>query len=97
MGQGTRGRMRKAGRTKRKSLPESMVEAYRQPQFEQRVKRGVVSGAEPVTCEVCGKPSEGWLIEDGKRTWYHFNRLFNCVQRFEHMPASGPQASTGPV
>jgi hypothetical protein len=87
------GRARRS-KKKRKSLSEGMVAAYQKPQFEKRVKRGVVAGAEPVTCEVCSKPSEGWFIEGGRRTWYHFGRLFNCVQRFEHVPASGPQAST---
>lgn len=54
---------------------------------ESAIRRGVVPGAEPEQCPVCKTPSEGWHIEGGKRTWYHFRRIANCAERYAHMPS----------
>jgi hypothetical protein len=56
---------------------------------EAQIRSGVVPGAEAETCAVCSCPSEGWYIEGGKRTWYHFGRAFNCAERYAHV-AAGP-------
>ena len=50
-------------------------------------RRGVVEGAEPVLCPVRLCASEGWAISNGKRTWYHFGRIANCVERVADLPS----------
>jgi hypothetical protein len=97
--------MAQAGRTRgrngrrKKGVSDGMVSARSRSQIEARVKRGVVEGAEPELCPVCGVNSEGWYIEGGKRTWYHFGRTFPCVEKVGHIAASaeGAPGAGGPV
>lgn len=58
-------------------------------------RRGVVPGAEAEQCPVCITPSEGWYIEGGKRTWYHFGRSFPCVENYAHIAAAGGGDAAG--
>jgi hypothetical protein len=60
---------------------------------EARIRRGVVEGAEAEICPVCGMPSEGWAIPQtgGKKTWYHFGRKINCVERMGHVDSGLPR------
>jgi hypothetical protein len=60
---------------------------------EARIRRGVVEGAEAEICTVCGMPSEGWAIPQtgGKKTWYHFGRKINCVERIGHVDSGQPR------
>lgn len=64
---------------------------------EAAIRRGVVPGAEPEVCPVCGANSEGWYIEGGKRTWYHFGRSFNCVEKVDHIEADAKDGFRGAV
>jgi hypothetical protein len=78
------GRTRKLRKTRGK-LPQTVLAKREVENFHAAIKRGVVEGASAVDCEVCGKPSEGWAIEAGKQTWYHFSRLFNCTRKVGHV------------
>jgi hypothetical protein len=57
---------------------------------EAQIRKGVVKGAKAVECEVCGTPSEGWAVTDGKLTYYHFKRVANCVRRTSNIPTGLP-------
>lgn len=86
------GRGRKARKVKRQPS-EAMVLDRTRSQVEARVRRGVVPGAEPEVCPVCGLNSEGWHVPQagGKREWYHFGRNFNCVERTGHVDSGKPR------
>ena len=91
--------MGQAGRTRgkngrRKSVSDGMVSARMRSALEARVREGVVPGAEAgkELCPVCEQWSEGWAIEGGRRTWYHFGRAFNCTERMEHIAADNDNA-----
>jgi len=88
------GRSRRMRKTRR-GPSEGMVSAYTRTHTEATIRKGVVPGAEPEVCPVCGANSEGWYIEGGKRTWYHFARSFPCVQKVNHIEAEGE--NRGPV
>ena len=88
------GRSRRMRKT-RKALPQGAVASAARTAVEAQIRRGVVPGAEPEVCPVCGANSEGWYIEGGKRTWYHFARSFPCVQKVNHIEAEGE--NRGPV
>lgn len=90
------GRSRKLRKT-RKALPQGAVDAATQTGFAARCRRGVVPGAEPEVCPVCGANSEGWYIEGGKRTWYHFGRSFPCVEKVGHIEADAKDGFRGAV
>lgn len=85
----------KNGRRKTRALPQGAVSSAARTAVEAQIRRGVVPGAEPELCPVCKTNSEGWYIEGGKRTWYHFGRSFTCVEKTAHIAAEGPER--GPV
>lgn len=96
MGQAGRTRGKNGRRLKRKATVDQGLRTNAEWEAEmRRARQGVVPGAEKgkEMCPVCQQWSEGWYIEGGKRTWYHFARVANCVEKYDHI--EGPGAVPG--